>query len=233
MWASWVVGAARTSTHARPPSLCSDLSRQVCRSKGVSIELLFLVPEDKDGTQPGCAAADTLTAAWQAAESAFPHLSVTVVRGASKVSFDALGSTLLQRYVPRRRLAVSLSFKQPLVGSIRSLALSCSAEVQPLPQALHHALLCPCHLAPTCGAGAGRAATCALSGDLLGRRQCRLDESTVVVGPHPAGALHLAAPFSLTSLAGGGGPGGSRAASLNVLTRVKVWCLCCVCCTAV
>jgi hypothetical protein len=57
------------------------------------------------------AAADALAAAWEAAEAAFPHLSVTIVQGASKLSFDCLASTLLQRFARQPQLAVSLQVR--------------------------------------------------------------------------------------------------------------------------
>lgn len=162
-----------------------------------------------------------LAAAWRAAEAAFPHLRVTLVGGATAASLHCLGSTLLQRFMSAPQRAVSLVFRQPLVGSVRSLPLCCTSELRPIAQSLHHALMCPCHHAPTSRESAGAAATvCAVSGAPLDRRQCRKDESTVVVGGQAPGALHLSAPFNITSLAAGAGEGGE--ASLNVMSRLKV-----------
>lgn len=62
---------------------------------------------------PGCAATDAQAAAWTAAETAFPHLSVTIVQGASRLAFSALASTLLQRYAPQPALEVSLQVRSP------------------------------------------------------------------------------------------------------------------------
>jgi hypothetical protein len=85
----------------------------MCRSKGVHVELMFLDAGDEHTSGNGngsndSAAAEALAAAWQPAEAAFPHLSVTVVRGACKATFDALGSALLQRCVRLTPTAVSL-----------------------------------------------------------------------------------------------------------------------------
>lgn len=110
-------------------------------------------------------------------------------------------------------------FKQPLVGSIRSLALSCSCELRPLSQAVAHAALCPCHSMPASWAGPTAAPLCSISGTPLDRRQCGRDERTVQVGGSAAGALHLSAPFNIAAVAGtaGGGP-----VTLSVLARIKV-----------
>jgi hypothetical protein len=78
---------------------------QVCRTKGVAVEMLFMVPAD--GGTTDCTV-DVMAAAWTRAEAAFFHLSVTIVHGASKVSFDALASTLLQRFTRQQQLAVHL-----------------------------------------------------------------------------------------------------------------------------
>ena len=47
--------------------------------------------------EEAAAAAAGLAVGWAPAEAAFPHLSVTLVRQASALSFRALTSTLLQR----------------------------------------------------------------------------------------------------------------------------------------
>ena len=163
----------------------------------------------------GDAAAEALAAAWGAAEAAFPHLAVAVVPGASRLSFEGLATSLLQRWAPPPALPVALAFKAPLLGGIRALALAASPEVRPLAQAVRHAALCPCHRTPAAWAGA--AALCAVTGAALDPRQCGRDERTVQVGAQPGGALHLAAPFNIGSAGGGGG-----GATLNVLSRVKV-----------
>jgi hypothetical protein len=198
---------------------------QVCRTKGVHVELVLMAVDQQAGSHARSGAPEeqleALAAAWQAAESAFPHLSVTIVGGASVASLHCLASTLLQRFMVAPQLAVSLVFKQPLVGSIRSLPLRCTTELRPIAQSVDHALLCPCHQAPTSWASAGAAATvCAVSGATLDRRQCRKDERTVVVGGQAPGALHLSAPFNITSLASGGGEAGE--VSLTVIARLKV-----------
>lgn len=229
------------STHVLHPACPPE---QVCRSKGVRVELVVLSAEheaapalaasgDDDASTPGSstsgsgsAALEAVAAAWAAAEAAFPHLSVSLVPGASKLSFDQLTGTLLQRFAVQPRLAVNLQvggracrapvelvgelsaasrvssarpppflrapicqsshpsplqFKQPLVGSIRALHLSCQAEVQPLAQSVRHAALCPCHHAPAAWA-AGAAACCSVTGAPLDSRQCGCDERTVQVG---------------------------------------------------
>lgn len=191
-------------------------SPQLCRGKGVHIELLFMsAAEAAEGGGGGDAAADALAAAWGAAEASFAHLSVTVVPGASRLSFEGLATSLLQRWAPPPALPVSLAFKAPLLGSIRALALAAAPEVRPLAQSVRHAALCPCHRSPAAWAGA--AALCAVTGAALDPRQCGRDERTVQVGAQPGGALHLAAPFNIGSAGGGGG-----GATLNVLGRVKV-----------
>lgn len=73
-----------------------------------------------------------------------------------------------------------LQFKQPLVGSIRALQLSCQAEVQPLAQSVRHAALCPCHCTPA-ALVQGAAACCAITGAPLDSRQCGRDDRTVQV----------------------------------------------------
>ncbi|KAL4427862.1 hypothetical protein ABPG75_001951 [Micractinium tetrahymenae] len=196
----------------------SDLyaSFEFCRSKGVRLELVLL----ETAAECGSAATDALAASWAAAEAAFPHLSVTIVPRASRLTFSALASTLLQRYAPQPPLTISLQFKQPLLGSIRSLALSAVPELRPLSQSVSHAALCPCHAAPTnWGGGAAAPVVCSISGAPVDRRQCGRDERTVQVGSSAAGALHLSAPFNIEAVAGvaGGGP-----ATLSVLARIKV-----------
>lgn len=114
---------------------------------------------------------------------------------------------------------ILLQFKQPLLGSIRSLALSAAPELRPLSQAVAHAVLCPCHAAPTNWARGGAALpVCCVSGAPLDGRQCGRDERIVQVGAGAAGALHLLAPFNIAAVAGaaGGGP-----ATLSVLARIK------------
>ncbi|KAL4442076.1 hypothetical protein ABPG77_011337 [Micractinium sp. CCAP 211/92] len=187
-------------------------SFEFCRSKGVRLELVLL----DTAAEGASAVTDALAAAWREAEAVFAHVSATFVQCASRLAFSALASTLLQRYAPRPALAVSLQFKQPLLGSIRSLALSCAPELRPLPQAVAHAALCPCHGAPT-NRAAGTA--CSITGVPLDRRQCGQDERAVQVGAGAAGALHLSAPFNIAAVAGvaGGGP-----ATLSVLARIKV-----------
>lgn len=224
--------------------------------------VLLLADPDEGGVAGGEQAAAALADGWGAAEAACPHLTVTLVRGASKLSFDALAGSLMQRLVAQPALDVSLQvegvvrpglqmpqqprlparlpahcrrlwlvsphlrplparpalqFKHPLVGSIRALALRCTAEVRPLAQAVQHAALCPCHHAPAAAASAAAACTCAISGAPLDRRQCGRDERTVQVGGHPGGALHLLAPFDIGTAGGGG-----AAAPLSVVARVKV-----------
>lgn len=185
---------------------------QVCRGKGVHIEMVFMAAAAAE--EGGDAAVEALAAAWGAAETAFPHLTVTVVPSASRLSFDALVSSLQQRWAAPAQLAVSLAFKAPLVGGIRALQLSASPEVRPLAQCVRHAALCPCHRTPAAWAP-GAAAICAVTGAALDARQCGRDERTVQVGPQPGGALHLAAPFNIASAGGGG-------ATLNVVYRIKV-----------
>ena len=101
-----------SASQAAQPHACRPppAAVQVCRSKGVHVELLFMAA-GQEGSGGDDAAADAAAAAWQAAEAAFPHLSVTVVRGASKASFDALASTLAQRYAAQPALAVSLQVR--------------------------------------------------------------------------------------------------------------------------
>jgi hypothetical protein len=84
-------------------------------------------------------AADALAAAWEAAEAAFPHLSVTIVRGASKLSFDCLASTLLQRFAGQPQLAVSLQ-----VGWWMPCILACMSWAFALPVLKSCARCLPC-----------------------------------------------------------------------------------------
>ena len=204
------------------------LAYQTCKAKGVRVELVLMDAGGGGGGGPPdgsthLAGASThleaMAAAWGAAEAAFPHLSVTLVPHASKLSLAALASNLLQRAARTQPLPVSLQFRVPLVGSLRALPLACCAEVRPLAQGVGHAPLCPCHRTPASWAPGGAAAMCAVTGAPLDRRQCGRDERTVQVGLGACGALHLAAPFDIAAVAGaaGGGP-----ATLAVLSRVKV-----------
>ncbi|PSC68125.1 hypothetical protein C2E20_8288 [Micractinium conductrix] len=200
---------------------------ETCKAKGVRVELVLMDAGGGGGGGPPdgsthLAGASThleaMAAAWGAAEAAFPHLSVTLVPHASKLSLAALASNLLQRAARTQPLPVSLQFRVPLVGSLRALPLACCAEVRPLAQGVGHAPLCPCHRTPASWAPGGAAAMCAVTGAPLDRRQCGRDERTVQVGLGACGALHLAAPFDIAAVAGaaGGGP-----ATLAVLSRVK------------
>ena len=101
---------------------------QVCRSKGVQVELVVLSAEQEAEAAPALAASgggpagepdsssaagssaalEALAAAWAAAEAAFPHLRFSIVPRASKLSLDQLAGTLLQRLAAQPRLAMNL-----------------------------------------------------------------------------------------------------------------------------
>lgn len=97
----------------------------------------------------------------------------------------ALRGQVPARLPPQQAMSMHTSplpqFKQPLVGSIRALQLSCQAEVQPLAQSVRHAALCPCHRTPAAWVP-GTSACCAVTGAPLDSRQCGRDERTVQVG---------------------------------------------------
>lgn len=54
---------------------------------------------------------EALASAWSAAEAAFPHLTVTLVPHASKLSLDQLAGTLLQRFAGQAHPMVNLQVR--------------------------------------------------------------------------------------------------------------------------
>jgi hypothetical protein len=144
---------------------------QVCRGKGVQMELVLMQAAqqaqqgqqqeqegggDASDAQAATAAAaaaaevdasDARAAAWEAAEAAFPHLSVTIVQGASKLSFDCLASTLLQRFAGQPQLAVNLQVGRLMASAVLCVCMRWASALITRP---HRCACCLCCLPPYC-----------------------------------------------------------------------------------
>ncbi len=93
--------------------LCAEQEAEAGAAEGVNdAASVSMAAGSSKAASSSDAALEALAAAWSAAEAAFPHLTVTLVPHASKLSLDQLAGALLQRFAGQQRLMVNLQVRR-------------------------------------------------------------------------------------------------------------------------